>query len=111
MFRTDKVASAIGQSLAQLLQIELAERFGIISVNKVYVAKDLKTADIFVSCVDKTNGPKLVAYLNQNKNHYKKHISDKLSLRYTPNLTFKYDDSLNDIDRVEELLEGLGHGA
>lgn len=109
--RTQKVEELIRQELSKLIQSELGEVYGIICVNRVYVTSDLKSADIYMSVIPSENKIELVKALNKNKGFYNKSLASKLTLRYTPQVLFKLDESSDEVDRVEELLEKIDHGA
>ena len=42
--------------------------------------------------------------LNAEKGVFKKQIGAKLKLRYTPEITFRADDTFIEVDKIEKLL-------
>ena len=64
--RVSKVEELIRMELSKLIQKHIPEDLGIVSVTRVYVTADLKTAKVFISAIfsDRQKGrlhiPKLV---------------------------------------------------
>jgi len=108
--RTDKVEELIKQQLSKIIQNELSEDFGIVSINRVFVSADLKTAKVYVSSL-MSNTENLLKVLDSNKRNYQNIIGDELRLRYTPHLEFKLDTGKEAVDKVEALLGEIDHGA
>lgn len=108
--RTEKVEELIRQEFSKLMQRDLGEIYGLISVNRVFMTSDLKTAHIYISAIPSEGQDKLLKQLNQNTNYYKKQIGNKLTLRYTPQILFKLDESRAEVDKVEQLLEKIDRG-
>lgn len=109
--RTEKVEELIRQELAKTIQIELGEKFGIISLNRVFISADLRNANIYVSSLIEEKKDDLVKKLNTDRIKYQRIIGDKLRTRFTPHIEFKVDKSGNAVDKVEELLEKIDNGS
>jgi len=43
--------------------------------------------------------------LNAEKGVFKKEIASKLQLRYTPDITFRADDTFVELEKIEKLLK------
>jgi ribosome-binding factor A len=109
--RTAKVEELIREELSRLIQMNLSEELGIISVTRVYVSPDLKTSTIFVSAVRDNQEKEILAELKNKAYIFQKELGHKIKMRYTPRLSFEYDRGGTEIDRVEELLEEINRGA
>ncbi len=75
-----------------------------ITVTEVRVSPDLKYVTAYIMTL---NGQKLglvLEMLNAEKGVFKKQIGSKLQLRYTPDITFRADDTFVEMDRIEKLL-------
>lgn len=109
--RTAKVEELIRKELSRMIQINISEELGIISVTRVYVAPDLKTATVFVSAIFVDKEKEIQSALNKSVSAFQKELGRKIKMRSTPRLSFEFDRARADIDKVEELLEEINRGA
>ncbi len=74
------------------------------SVGEVRMSADLKLASIYVSALGDDNVEQIVAALNKHKKFIRGAITPKLQLKFSPQIRFFIDNSLNEAIRIEELL-------
>lgn len=79
-------------------------RDAFITVTEVRVSPDLKYAFAYIMTLNGKNLGIVLEMLNAEKWIFKKEIASKLQLRYTPELTFRVDDTFAEVDRIEKLL-------
>jgi len=79
-------------------------RKAFITVTEVRVSPDLKYVTIYVMTLNGQNLGLVLEMLNAEKGVFKKQIGSKLQLRYTPDITFRADDTFIEVDRIEKLL-------
>jgi len=109
--RTAQVEELIRIELSKYIQKEISEDLGIISVTRVCVAPDLKTAKIYVTAIFADKGKEILLALNKKVSAFQHELGQKVKMRYTPRLSFCFDGSRDEIDRVEELLKEINSGA
>ena len=84
---------------------------GMVSVTRVDTTGDLRYAKVYVSVLDKSDVKEVIKGLKSAGGYLRWELGRALSLRYTPELVFQADDSidkgthilklLNDIERKE----------
>ncbi len=79
-------------------------RSAFITVTEVRVSPDLKYVTAYVMTLNGKNLGLVLEMLNAEKGVFKKQIASKLQLRYTPDITFRADDTFAEVDRIEKLL-------
>ena len=107
--RTEKISSLIKRILAQPIN-DLAKEFGggMVTVTDVKVSSDLQIAKIYVSVFNSENGPgRFMDILEDKEKLLKSHIASKARLRYTPELRFYLDDTLDRMEHIQELLDSV----
>lgn len=109
--RTAKVEELIREEISKMIQMNIPEELGIISVTRVFVAPDLKTAKVYVTAVLDVKEKEILAALKNKIFTFQKELGNKIKMRYTPRLSFEFDRARTGIDRVEELLEEINRGA
>lgn len=83
-------------------------RINSVSITGVTVSRDLKQSTIYVSTIDKTLEPRQIEKLLNNSSKYLRHLlSQKITLRITPKLLFKYDDSIQRGVELTQLIDRL----
>jgi ribosome-binding factor A len=75
-----------------------------VTITEVRVSPDLKYATAYVMTLNGKNLGQVLEALNAESWIFKKQIGAKLQLRYTPELTFRVDDTFAEVDRIEKLL-------
>lgn len=80
----------------------------MISVTDVKISNDLKYANIYVSIFDgKDNHDETIKLLNKSKGFFRKELGSKIKMRYTPELTFKIDNSITYGSHIDEILNEI----
>jgi ribosome-binding factor A len=109
--RPIRVAEQIRQEIIPIVEYELNDsRIGFVTVTDVEVTPDLKLAKIFVSVMpsEKDNEKEKeisLQALNHAAGYIRRELGARLRLRYTPQLSFLYDHSIERGNRIEELLK------
>ena len=79
---------------------------GFITFTSVDVAPDLRTAKVFYSVLSrKLSVSKVDVEINKKQKAFKKFMSPKLSLRYTPDIRFILDETLAYSEKIDNLLK------
>jgi ribosome-binding factor A len=107
--RIDRVSDLLRKEISALLLKEVKEpRIGMVSLTKVKVTKDLKSARVFFSVIggekaikDSTIG------LNRASGFIKKKLGRIIKLRNIPDIIFEYDPSLEYGEKINKLLNNL----
>jgi ribosome-binding factor A len=107
---TAKVEELLRMELAKLILKEIPEELGIISITRVVVMPDLKTAQIYISAIFPENELAILLALKNQTHSFQQTLGRKLKLRYTPRLTFEFDRQSHEIDKVEALLKEIHRG-
>lgn len=105
--RLERVAEAIKEEVAQILQRELKDpRVGFVTVTRVKVSPDLSHATVYFSLLGQGAArEKTEAGLKSAQGYIRRLLGDRLRLRVTPELDFKIDASVEESIRISKLLE------
>ena len=74
-----------------------------VTVSEVTASPDLKIATAYVCPLGGQGGEDLIALLAKNKSEIRRSISKKLTLKYTPDLRFRIDETFDRIDETRRL--------
>lgn len=104
--RANKVAEEIKKEITQMLRDEIKDpRIGFITVTGVEVTPDIRYAKVFISVYgnDETRVQSLEA-LEKGKGFVRSELGKRMSLRYTPEISFKFDSSIEYGAKIMKLL-------
>lgn len=95
-FRPERLAEAIKKEVSELLTEELKDpRIGFVSITSVEVSKDLRYANIFASVFGGPSEQKAsFEALQKAQGFIRGELAKRIRLRYTPEITFKLDESI-----------------
>ena len=107
--RLQRVSELIKRELAELVRREWSvEKVGLLNINEVKVAPDLKNAIVFVGHVGtKAQRQQATEILAADTKRLNVQLGAVLSLKWTPVLQFRLDDSVSEAARVLTILEEL----
>jgi ribosome-binding factor A len=95
--RNERLTSLLTQEITLLLQNEIKDPRidGVNSVTGVKLAKDIKSAIVFISSLcEKEKLPQVIEGLNSSAHYIRKRLGKILTLKYIPRIVFKLDDSI-----------------
>jgi ribosome-binding factor A len=107
--RLDRVNQLIKEEISLLLQRELKDpRLGFVTVTEVDVAKDLRSAKVYVSVLGgEAEWSGSLAALQSARGFIRNLLAPRLRLRAVPDLTFLPDRSMAHAAHIQSLLERL----
>ena len=95
----------IGEAIRRELPVEQA---GLVTVNDVDVAGDLKNAKVYLGLLGTTEQKKVALdLLQKNRTRIQSLVSKTVVLKYTPRLRFLVDESVDRGNRVLSIIEEL----
>jgi ribosome-binding factor A len=111
--RSQRVAELLQHELASLISTELKDpRIGFVTVTEVRLSNDLRSARVYVSIYgSEEQRAESLDGLSKASGYLRHLIGPKLQMRYTPELAFFRDDSLDRADRLHALMHAIAHGA
>lgn len=107
--RAEKVASVVRRVLAEPIN-NLAREFsaGLATVTSVRMSPDLQVAKVYLSVFGGKLLPlKFISILEERSGSLRKSVGANIRLRVTPELRFFLDDTLDEMDRIQKLLDSV----
>lgn len=104
--RPEKVANEIKKILAQAV-VDIAKNInaGFATLTSVRISKDLQNAKIYISIYGNNANPTLlISELENNRGELRYLIGKQLRLRAVPDLKFFIDDTLDQIEHIQSII-------
>ena len=108
--RVRRVSELVRRQVSHFIVRELAdEDLAIVSVTAVDMSRDLQQATVYVSSL--AQGPdveSILFVLEENVPAVRRDLAQSLHLRRVPDLTFRYDESVERGQRLTKMIDELG---
>ena len=107
--RVERVRELLKRELGEIIRRELPlSEAGLITVNDVEISNDLQIATVYVGVVGKEKQRKeALSLLEQSRKRLQHLVSRAVILKYTPQLRFELDESIERGNRVLKIIEEL----
>ena len=107
--RPERVQEALRQELSRIVQNDIKDpRLGFLTITKVELTKDLRYAKVYFSVLGESKDKHLALKgLNSAKGYIKGLLSDRIKLRFMPEIAFKIDESLEHTKEIYDILDKL----
>jgi ribosome-binding factor A len=109
--RSDRLQAQILRDISQLLDSRLHDvASGLVTFTRVRLSSDLRNATVYYSFLgSEDNHQKVIAYLGRQKGRIRSEVGQGLRVRHVPEILFKFDPSIEDGIRMEQLFEQIKH--
>ncbi|MCX7875187.1 MAG: 30S ribosome-binding factor RbfA [Melioribacteraceae bacterium] len=109
-YRLQRVSNQIKDELSLIFLHKIHDKkFGLITVTNVKVTPDLREARIYLSVFEKNMRDELLEKVNEIKGLIRTELAQRIQLRYVPELFFFIDDTLDYVEKIENLFKKI-HG-
>ncbi len=104
--RIDRINEEIQRELASLLRTVKDPRLqsGLVTITHVDTTSDLRYAKIYISALNKEGEKDMMKGLKSASGYLRRELGSALRLRYTPELQFIADDSIEQGAHILEML-------
>lgn len=110
--RQAKIARLIQKELSEIFRAQTAKTHGtLVSVSSVRVTPDLSMARAYFSVFPSAKAQEMIDSINKNVRTIRYELAQRVryQLRKTPELSFYLDDSLDYIEKIDNLLAADDH--
>jgi len=106
--RTSKVGEMLRDAMVEVFRHDLGDaRLAMVSITEVEVSPDLHVARVFISGLDAEETKQIVKDLHGQRGRIRHFLGQRIRLRVTPELDFRYDETSARAGRIEELLADI----
>jgi ribosome-binding factor A len=110
--RLARVAELLKRELSRCIEREFEFTDVLVTIHEVDVTPDLRSAHVFIGIVgDDSRRKEVIRMLNSRRKHLQSQVMKRVVLKYTPQLRFEEDDSVERGVKVVSLLDELADQA
>jgi ribosome-binding factor A len=110
--RSEKVGDLIQKEISQMLLKSIKDpRIGFVTITRVTVSEDCRFAKVYFSVAGtQAQRESSMQGLDSAKGYVRKELGRRIRLRYTPDIVFQFDPSIEYAIHVEELIKSIHQG-
>ncbi len=107
--RSEKVADLIHKEVSEMLMKTVKDpRIGFVTITRVAVSEDCRSAKVYFSVAGTLEErERSTQGLSSAKGYVRKELGRRIRLRYTPEIIFKFDPSIEYAIHIGEVLRHL----
>ena len=107
--RLGRVNEELMKAISHIITYELEnpDVTGMISVTRVKVTPDLKYAKVYVSILNPKSVEETMKGLKESAGFIRSQVAKTVNLRITPELVFEYDDSIENGEKIDNILKQI----
>ena len=107
--RSEKVADLIRKEISEMLLKSIKDpRIGFVTITRVIVSEDCRLAKVYFSVAGTgEEKERSLQGLSSAKGYIRKELGRRVRLRYTPEIVFKFDPSVEYAIHIEEVIRQL----
>ncbi|MCD8147276.1 MAG: 30S ribosome-binding factor RbfA [Clostridiales bacterium] len=107
-YRIGRINDDIKRELASMIPTLKDPRVrGLISITRVDTTTDLRYCRVYVSVLDKDDAQEVMRGLKSSAGYLRRELGRRMTLRYTPELQFIADDSIDRGSRLIQMMNEL----
>ncbi|MGE5473834.1 MAG: 30S ribosome-binding factor RbfA [Ignavibacteriales bacterium] len=108
--RTNRISEEIKREVSDIIQNDLKDPriTGLISVTKAVVTNDMRYAKVYISIMANAEEQKNILQGLKNASGFiRKEIGQRINIRYTPEILFELDDSIEYGIKISNILKQI----
>jgi len=107
--RLERVCEVLKRELGTVIVRDLDFGSALVTVSSVDITPDLKQAHVYVSVLGKPSQQENAIHkLETNRVHLQGEVARRVTLKHTPHLYFKLDESIERGSRILNIMNELG---
>ena len=107
-YRIEKINSLIKEELSLIFLNKIQDpALGIVTITGVKVSPDIRTAKVYISVYQKEMREEILEKINGLKGLIRSQLAHRIKLRRVPDLAFFIDDTLDYVEKIENLFNKI----
>lgn len=111
--RMDRMNKLLREELSWIIQHKInspeihSPEIGIITITNIKASPDLRQAKVYVSFIGNEDDKKALKALKASVKPIKKILAQRTKLRFTPELYFYKDDTVEELQKIDKLFDKI----
>ena len=108
--RMQKINEELKKEISTIISLKIQNpslKKGLVSVTSVNTTPDFKYARVYVSMINVGNKKEALKTLKKASGFVRSEVAKKVNLKYTPEIIFEFDESIEYGDRIDNILKNI----
>ena len=106
--KIERLESTFVKEISYILMKEVKdENIKFVTITDCEITNDLSYAKVYFTVLDESRKSDTIKALNHAKSFIRGELSKVIEIRHTPELTFVFDESIENGNKIEKIIENL----
>ncbi len=106
--KVERISDALIEEISYILANEVKNSdINFVTITDVKVSNDLSYAKVYYTVLDDSKKETTAKALKEASGFIRHELRERVEIRQIPELTFVYDDSINEAKKIENIIEKL----
>ncbi len=106
--KTERISDALIEQISYILAREVKnKKINFVTITDVKVSNDLSFAKIYFTVLDESKKEETSKALKEASGFIRHELRDRIDIRQIPELTFVYDESIENAKKIEDIIDKL----
>ena len=106
--KIERISDALIEQISYIIANEVKhEDIDFVTITDVKVSNDLSYAKVYFTVLDDSKKDITLKALKEASGFIRHKLRDRIEIRQIPELTFVYDESINEAQKIEDILDKL----
>ena len=106
--KIDRISSQMAKEISYILATEVKDRdLRFVTITDCRVTNDLSYAKVYYTSLDDSNREEIKKAIKNASGFIRKQLMDRIDIRHTPKLVFKFDDSISYGNHIDEIIKEI----
>lgn len=108
--KLDRMQNEFVEKISMIIKEEVKDKdIDFVTITSARISSDLSYAKIYFTCLNLDKKEEIEKALNRASKFIEMKLSEITDIRKMPELTFKYDDSIEYGNKIEEIIEKINN--
>ena len=106
--KTERISDALIEEISYIVSNKVKNKdINFVTITDVKVSGDLSFAKVFFTVLDDSKKDSTLKALKEASGFIRHELRDRIEIRQIPELTFVYDESINEAKKIEDIIEKI----
>lgn len=105
--KIERISDALIEQISYIIANEVKNGIKFVTITDVKVSSDLSFAKVYFTVLDESKKDETLKSLKEATGFIRHELRDRVDIRQIPELTFVYDESINEAQKIENIIDKL----
>ena len=108
--KTERISDALIEEISYIVSNKVKNKdINFVTITDVKVSSDLSYAKVYFTVLDDSKKDSTLKAFKEASGFIRHELRDRVDIRQIPELTFVYDESINEAQKIEDILEKINN--